>query len=84
MARQAKKFFRHPGEMVAFGEFHRAGDLQDVQDGMQGSLETPLRGDPKAEPWEQRETLEHKNKLAHFCASWVPIFSSDPTTVPVS
>jgi hypothetical protein len=50
---------------------------------MQGSLETPLRGDPKAAPWEQWETLEHKNKLAHFCASWVPILSSDPTK-PVS
>jgi hypothetical protein len=58
-------------------------DLQDVQDGMQGSLETPLGGDPKAAPWEQWETLEHKNKLAHFCASRVPILSSDPTN-PVS
>jgi hypothetical protein len=54
-------------------------DLQDVQDWMQGSLETPLRGDPEAAPWEQWEALEHKNKLAHFCASWAPIFSSDPT-----
>jgi hypothetical protein len=31
---------------------------------MQGSLETPLRGDPKAAPWEQWEALEHKNKPA--------------------
>jgi len=46
---------------------------------MQGSLETPLGGNPKAEPWEQWEALKHKNKLAHFCASRVPIFSSDPT-----
>jgi len=33
---------------------------------MQGSLETPLRGDPKAEPWEQWETLEHKNEPARL------------------
>jgi hypothetical protein len=50
---------------------------------MQGSLETRLRGDTKATPWEQWEALEHKNKLALFCASWVPIFSSDPSK-PVS
>jgi hypothetical protein len=54
-------------------------DLQDVQYGMQGSLETPLRGDSKAAPWEQWEAMDHKNKLAHFRASRVPIFSSDPT-----
>ena len=41
---------------------------------MQGSLETPLHGIPKAAPWEQWETLEHKNKPAHFCASRIPIF----------
>jgi hypothetical protein len=41
-------------------------DLQDVRDWMQGSLETPLRGDPKAAPWEQWETLEHKNKPARL------------------
>jgi hypothetical protein len=58
-------------------------DLQDVQDGMQGSLETPLRGDPKAAPWDEWETLVHKNKLAHFCASRVPIISGDPIK-PVS
>jgi hypothetical protein len=50
---------------------------------MHGSLETPLRGVPKAALWEQWEALEHKNKRAHFCVSWVPIFSSDPTN-PVS
>jgi hypothetical protein len=50
---------------------------------MQGSLVTPQRGDPKAAPWEQWETLEDKNKLAHFCASRVPILSSDPTK-PIS
>jgi hypothetical protein len=33
---------------------------------MQGSLETPLRGDPKAAPWEQWEALEHKNKPARL------------------
>lgn len=43
-------------------------DLQDVQDWMRGPLETPLCGVPKAAPWEQWETLVHKNKLAHFCA----------------
>jgi len=41
-------------------------DLQDVQDWMQGSLKIPLRGDPKAEPWEQWEALEHKNKPARL------------------
>jgi hypothetical protein len=43
---------------------------------MQGLLETPLRGDSKAEPWEQWEALEYKNKLAHFCVSRVPIFQA--------
>jgi hypothetical protein len=45
---------------------------------MGGSLEIPLRGDPKATPWEEWEALEHKNEQAYFCASRVPIFSSDP------
>ena len=54
-------------------------DLQDAQDELQGSLETPPLGDPKATPWEQWEALEHKNKQAYFCALRVPIFSSDPT-----
>jgi hypothetical protein len=58
-------------------------ESQDVPDWMQGSLETPLRGDPKAEPWEHWEALEHKNERAYFCASRVPIFSSDPSK-PVS
>jgi hypothetical protein len=43
---------------------------------MQGSLETPLRVDPKAAPWEQWEALEHKNKLAHFCAHGFPFFQA--------
>jgi hypothetical protein len=60
---------------------------------MQRSLEIPLpparrasgseSGIPKAEPWEQWEALEHKNERAYFCASRVPIFSSDPSK-PVS
>jgi hypothetical protein len=70
-----KQIVRHPGEMVAFGEFHRAGDLQD---GTQRSLEIPVPGIPKAAPWEQWEALKYKNKQAYLCASRVPIVSSDP------
>jgi hypothetical protein len=33
---------------------------------VQGSLEIPLGGDPKAEPWEQWEALEYKNKPARL------------------
>jgi hypothetical protein len=51
-------------------------DLQDAQDWMQGSLETALRGDPKAVPWEQWEAQEHKNKLAHSCAHGFPFFQA--------
>jgi hypothetical protein len=50
---------------------------------MERSLEIPLRGIPKAAPWEQREALKYKNKQAYFCASRVPIISSDPIK-PVS
>jgi hypothetical protein len=45
---------------------------------MQASLETQLRGGPKAAPWEQWETLEHKNERAYFGVSGFPILSSDP------
>jgi hypothetical protein len=45
---------------------------------MQRSLEIPLCGIPKASPWEQWEALKYKNKQAYFCASRVPIISSDP------
>jgi hypothetical protein len=41
-------------------------DLQDALDCMQGSLETPLRGDPKTEPWEEWGIPEHKNKPARL------------------
>jgi hypothetical protein len=42
---------------------------------MQGSLD-PLRGGPKAAPWEQWEAQEHKNKLAHSCANGFPFFEA--------
>ena len=45
---------------------------------MNGSLETPLCGDPNAKHCDQWEALKCKNKQAYFCASWVPIISSDP------
>ena len=51
-------------------------DLQDNKDALEGSIETPLRGVPKAAPWVQWEALEHKNKLAYFCASRAPIFQA--------
>jgi hypothetical protein len=44
---------------------------------MQRSLEIPPSGIPKAVPWEQWEALKYKNKQAYFCASRVPIISSD-------
>jgi hypothetical protein len=50
---------------------------------MQRSLEIPHSGIPKAAPWEEWEALKYKNKLAYFCASRVPIISSDPIK-PVS
>jgi hypothetical protein len=34
---------------------------------MQRSLEIPLRGIPKASPWEQWEALMYKNEQAYFC-----------------
>jgi hypothetical protein len=43
---------------------------------MQRSLEIPLRGDPKAAPWEQWEILKRKNKQAYFCPSRIPIISA--------
>jgi len=50
---------------------------------MQRSLEIPLRGIPKAAPWDQWEALKYKNKQAYFCDSGIPIISSDPVK-PVS
>jgi hypothetical protein len=51
--------------------------------GCKDRLEVPLRGIPKAVPWDQWEALKYKNKQAYFCASRVPIISSDPVK-PVS
>ncbi len=47
-------------------------------DRKQRPLEIPRSVIPKAAPWEQWEALKYKNKLAYFCASRVPIISSDP------
>jgi hypothetical protein len=52
-------------------------DLRDLPDTAQRSLETPLFGSPKAAPWEQWEPVRHNNKLTYYCASGLPIFSSD-------
>jgi hypothetical protein len=46
-------------------------------------MEIPRSVIPKAAPWEQWEILKHKNKQPYFCASRVPIISSDPIK-PVS
>ena len=43
---------------------------------MQRSLEIPLRGFPKAAPWEQWETLKHNNKQAFFVPHGFPLFQA--------